>query len=549
MKRMWLASPLGQRKKTQGRKDYVNRTIANAISNCVEIYTPKVKDGESLDPKSEKSDKKETSTQADLLLKLFLDRDDVILFKDERELPYISLLINSHRENWRCGTKNVKDLLSYEFYKKYKKSIGSEVVKNVISIFDGSAKFDGDKKTLFNRVALVDGVIWYDLTNSDWQAVKITNKGWEIVNEPPILFKRFSHQHAQVLPVAGGSIYTLFNYINISRDDHKILLIVLLISYFVPNFPHPAIVLFGSAGAAKTTVAKILRRINDPTLLEAMTLPKDQKELIQKLDHHYFPFFDNISHLSEETSDLLCKAITGSGFSKRVLYTDDDDIIYNFKRCIGLNGISVVATKPDLLERSILIELEKVDDSVRKGEEGIHEKINRDIPLILGGIFDVLVKAIEIKPTIKLEKLPRMADFMLWGCAIAEAAGIEKQLFIDAYNNNLKDQVKVAINDNPVALAVVLLMNSRVEWRGTATELLSKLNSEDEFADRYGSGFPKAPNMLVKRLNELKTSLKAIGILYESENDGAVKTIILTKVDVDMNSGSSTKPDDTDDVF
>lgn len=41
MERIWLASPLGQREKTQKRKDYRDRTIANAIKNCEEIYKPK----------------------------------------------------------------------------------------------------------------------------------------------------------------------------------------------------------------------------------------------------------------------------------------------------------------------------------------------------------------------------------------------------------------------------------------------------------------------------------------------------------------------------
>ncbi len=43
MERMWSASPLGSRKKTQERKDYRDRTIAAAIANCKEVYstTPK----------------------------------------------------------------------------------------------------------------------------------------------------------------------------------------------------------------------------------------------------------------------------------------------------------------------------------------------------------------------------------------------------------------------------------------------------------------------------------------------------------------------------
>jgi putative DNA primase/helicase len=43
MERIWLASPLGSREKTQQRKDYREMTIAAAISTCNAIYEPKYK--------------------------------------------------------------------------------------------------------------------------------------------------------------------------------------------------------------------------------------------------------------------------------------------------------------------------------------------------------------------------------------------------------------------------------------------------------------------------------------------------------------------------
>ena len=38
MERIWMASPLGQRKKTKERKDYRDRTIAGSIKNCKDIF-------------------------------------------------------------------------------------------------------------------------------------------------------------------------------------------------------------------------------------------------------------------------------------------------------------------------------------------------------------------------------------------------------------------------------------------------------------------------------------------------------------------------------
>lgn len=44
MESIWVSSPLGQRKKTQERKDYRDRSIANAIANCKTVYTPRIKE-------------------------------------------------------------------------------------------------------------------------------------------------------------------------------------------------------------------------------------------------------------------------------------------------------------------------------------------------------------------------------------------------------------------------------------------------------------------------------------------------------------------------
>ena len=83
--------------------------------------------------------------------------------------------------------------------------------------------------------------------------------------------------------------------------------------------------------------------------------------------------FDNVSYISDEHSDTLCRAVTGGRDTKRKLYEDDEDIIYSYKRIISLNGIVNAATKPDLLDRGLIIEL----DSISKQERELLKRIRR----------------------------------------------------------------------------------------------------------------------------------------------------------------------------
>ena len=96
-------------------------------------------------------------------------------------------------------------------------------------------------------------------------------------------------------------------------------------------------------------------------------------------------------------SDEVCKAVTGVGNSKRKLYSDDEDVIVNYKRCIIINGINNYLTAPDALDRSVLIELERIKSKSRKEESKVEIEFEELRPKLLGFIFDILVKTLQIK--------------------------------------------------------------------------------------------------------------------------------------------------------
>jgi primase-polymerase (primpol)-like protein len=535
IERLWSASLLGSRRKVQERKDYRDRTIDAAISNCKETYSPRIQ--------AERVGNEKRASDINILLDIINREENIILFHDTSGEAYISFQVKDHIETWGCKTKFVRRWLSNEFWNRTKSAANSEAIKNIISVLDARASFSGPEYSLKNRFAWEENNLWYDLTNNVWSAVRINSENWEIIASPPILFRRYAHNCSQVLPARDkGDLSLLLNYVNITDPQHKLLLMVYVVSCFIPDFANPMLVIFGSQGSAKTTLAKLLRLIIDPSIIEVVSMPDNPKELIQALAHHAFLFFDNVSYISENISDILCKVITGSGFTKRELYSDDEDIIYTLKRPLGINGINLVGTRPDLLERSLIIELSRIEPENRKSEMDLMENFERELPQILAGIFDVLVKAIKIRPTIKLESLPRMADFTLWGCAISEALGYTQKDFLDAYEANITTQTDTILTENIVAAAIISFMDSKFEWSGTATELLRQLNTQAFIDDvsTYEKYWPKGSNVLMRRLNELKVNLKEVGITYVC-TPGNTREITITKVE-------KNKTDDTDGI-
>ena len=507
--------------------------------------------------KSESSEDNEESarqSQVVQLIEYIAGNSDITLFHDEQKNACLRLPVDSHFETWACESSSFRHWFSKSFYDSTGKVLTQNSLAGALQVIQGKAIFDGQEIQLGTRITRQGDDIWYDLADREWRAVRITTTGWKVESEVPIIFRRHSYQAPQVEPVSGGNIRDILKFVNIKRDDHQLLFLVTLCCLFVSDIPHPILYPHGPQGAAKTGLTKTIRRLIDPSRVEILSLPRNVEELKQQLAHYYFLAFDNVSYVSDEVSDLLCQAVTGSGFSKRRLYTDDDDVIRLIRANISINGISIAGTKPDFLERCVLIELERIEKEKRRQEHELAEELQSDLPKLLGSIFYVISRALAIKPTIKLKTSPRMADFATWGAAIAEAMGYSRDEFLSAYWRNINAQNDEVLSDNPTAVLVQAFMEDRQDWTGTATELLDLLGRIAGSNHLDPKDLPRSANKLSVELNRLKTSLEEGGFsIHKSE--GTKRIITITKAPA--NTASIVMPqvtevtpnDDTDDTF
>lgn len=475
----------------------------------------------------EEDDGKGRRSQADRLVEI-VTAENAVLFHDQYREPHARILVSGHWETCRVKSKNFRRWCCNLFWKQEKKTPNSNALSSALNTLEGMATYEGQQIRLENRMVWHEGALWYDLSNEVWEAVRITEEGWEIVPTPPILFQRFTHQAPQMHPVRGGDIRGLLHFTRLAKEEQKLLLLVYAVSCFIPGFPHPVPILYGDQGAAKTTTAKVLRSLIDPSTVGVLSMSNTSTELAQTLSHHYCSFFDNLSSITDWASDALCRAVTGEGFSKRELYSDDDDFIYTFQRCVGMNGINIVATKPDLLDRSILLKLERIPKAERKAEQAFWEEFNAALPSILGGVLDTLSASLRLRGSIALPEVPRMADFALWGCAIAQALGATQEEFLRVYGANINEQHEEAISESAVATAVMLLMEDRNEWTGSPSSLLEAMEqvAEKEKISTKGKEWPKAPQSLTRRLKEAKTNLAEVGIQIETDRGSGGRRII-----------------------
>ncbi len=486
---------------------------------------------EELDRPEEEPQKDDKKSQADLLVELSTEVG-AEFFHDQFSKSYVRLSAEDHWEVWPCRSKHFKTWLSGQYWHTYQKAPNSSALSDAINVLEAKARFEGDQYSLHNRVAFHKEAIYYDLADSKWRAVKVTPDGWEIVKHPPILFRRYAHQHPQVEPVPSGNLQDLIQFLNLRDPSQQLLVLVYVVSCLVPDIPHPIPVVYGPQGSAKSTFLRLLRRIVDPSAAEILSFPGSYRELVQQLAHHWSPFYDNVSRLSAGQSDALCRAVTGEGFSKRELYTDDEDVIYQFRCCPALDGINVVAAKPDLLDRSILFGLEQIPKEERKEEKVLLEQFEKVRPALFGAALDALSGAMLLLPSVHLPRLPRMADFARWGAAIAVALGYSQEEFLTALEENSRIRNDEVVMTNPVATAVLSLMESTTTWVGSATELLAKLVkvADKLLINRNNKIWPKAPHILTRRLNEIRLNLAEAGIhVITGGRDSKERCVVLVK--------------------
>lgn len=418
----------------------------------------------------------------------------------------------------RLRSRECRRWLAKLYYTETGKAPGSDSINSAILILEADAK---ETRIMYNRIAPDgEGGIWWDMADNWGRAIHITKEGWKIVLNPPQIFKHYSHQKPLKTPADKGSLKPLLDYIIINDPGHQLLSIITPITYLVPDVPHVVEIVSGSKGATKSSRHRFNRMIIDPSATPLLTMPssKDLNQMVQHADHHYFLIYDNVTKIDDEQSDHLCRMVTGLGFSKRMLYTDDETVIRQLKRCIALNGINIPADKPDLLDRSVIQLADMMKDSQRKTEAEINKKMEEDAPRVIRAFLDVMVSAMNHYDSMKPLRNNRMADYTKWGYAISTAIGLEPGFFAKAYQANIDSQDEEVISSQPVAdwLMKWIDFNKITKYSGSASEIhqtLTEFAAETYNQDlKYVDDFPKGATPMGKKLKEIAPSLISQGV-------------------------------------
>jgi hypothetical protein len=449
------------------------------------------------------------------------------LFHDPDQEAYATVEVEGHRETYALRSKAYRNWLRHRYFTGEQEAgeydpaaPRAQTLADAINQLEAKAQFEGAERNVFVRLAEHGGNVYLDLADEAWRCVEIAPDGWRVIagDAAPVKFLRPKGLAPLPAPVAGGSVEDLRPLTNLPDGDSWRLAVAWMLAALRPKGPYPVLVLQGEQGSSKSTTERLLRAIVDPNTAPLRSTPRSEHDLYIAGTSSHVIAYDNISRLPDWLSDALCRVATGGGFSTRQLYSDREQELFDAMRPVALNGIGDVATRPDLLDRAIVVALPTIPRGQRRPERELWAQFHAGHPGVLGALLDAVSAGLKNLPITTLEALPRMADFAVWMAACEEGLGWEPGTFAEAYEANRSDANQRALESSPLALAVWRLMREREEWIGTSTQLLQELKSAATKEQREDSGFPRAANSLSAEMNRIAPALReGVGIEYADQ--------------------------------
>ncbi len=372
----------------------------------------------------------------------------------------------------RGGRTPLTAELAAAYWKSHRRAPSKSALTDALAVIEGMAQ-DRDPVEMHTRVAATAGAWWLDLGDQTGAAVRITSDGWEVVDQPPVLFARSELTGAHTIPERGGDLLGLWELVNVPVDD-RALLLAWLVCALCENVAHPAVALLAEQGSGKTSAAKILSSLIDPSPVPARKPPRDPESWVTAASGSWVVSLDNLSTIPPWLSDSLCRAVTGDADVRRRLYTDGQLSVFRFRRALILNGIDLGSIRGDLADRLLLIDIERIDSTRRMTDEELAERWEQLHARMLGALLDLAAQVLAVLPDIRLDELPRMADFAKVLAAVDYVAGTRG---LDRYLK-MGETLSADVTAGDQVLAVITRSITE-EFKNTAAELLAILPSPE----------------------------------------------------------------------
>jgi hypothetical protein len=353
--------------------------------------------------------------------------------------------IDTH-EVWPIDSPLFRDWLADGFYREQGQFPGRNQLRDAVRMLAAQARHSDfpaqavDLRVSYRGDRLAPRAILLDLTNQAGEAVEIKPGGWEVQGGRHF-FRRVRNMEALPAPDSSGSADW-----PIARDPK---LFAWLMAALRPAGPYPMLLLKGSSGSGKSTAARMLRALIDPSTSLFCQQPSTETELRSLAWNNRVLAFDHVAALPARIAAGLRRLSSGDSVALRG--ETGEALAANLQRPVILTlpaeeSWRARAADADLWNNAIVAELPPIDPDRRCTETHLWRAFEDARAGLLAKICDGVGAAMRYFDRTSLESNPTFADAAAWAVAAAPALGIAESA------------MRAAVSPDPIAIAVARLV-------------------------------------------------------------------------------------------
>jgi len=447
----------------------------------------------------------------DLLAGIATERCRLCHDADRRGVAIIEA--EDHREVWFVRSAGFADWLRAEYFNSAGKAASPSKLKSAIATIEAMGLYRGEQVEVHLRCAKEGESYFVDLCDGRWRAVRIDRSGYEVLERSAVLFTRNGQMRALPLPEPSENLERLWKYANVSPAQRP-LVVAWLLDSMRPDTAFPVLEISGEQGSAKSTTQRTLRELIDPNKAALRGAPKTTEDIYVAAASSWVVSYENLSGIADEKQDVLCTLSTGGGFGTRRFFTNGEENVLHTKRPVMLNGISSVATRPDLVDRLVHVDAPSIPERDRRADADLAKDWKRDYALVFGALLDRFAKALRALEAVELKRHQRMADYERLGEAMMRSQGRAAGEFSALYARAVDEGAERSLENYGVAQALLSLMNTpavkrKGKWSGSVGTLYLKLGT---LKQTDGSNWPRSARGLSDQLKRLTLALRKQGL-------------------------------------
>lgn len=416
-----------------------------------------------------------------------------------------------------------RDFLVKSIVEQTGRAPSPQLIERELGPIRATARLNGERVRTNYRIAKDGSQHFLDL--GDGRTINFRPDGtWDVQENHTVYFIRGSSYGTLPAPARPSSAADAFKEMQSWLQtwglgaDKASLLLVAIINMLRTGVTQLIIQIHGPAGSAKSTLQELIAGLLDPTVSGSRPMTKlTESDIAAVASNVLILCADNLSKLTVDEQDLLCKIATGTVLAFRRLYTQDEVFQAEVRAPFIITSLVLVIKAADAQSRTLSIPLPL--RATHRSNEDVRAEYEALKPQLLGYVCELFAAALAALPEVKAQRLwqGRLVDYQQLGEAVLQASGHEPGEFLSIFEKDREQMAVESVEGDPFTKALCAVLEEFLAQAKSA-EKLPPTNEWSRPPKGAGYACAKLPSGQVKlgiRLGTLLDALKTKALSRE----------------------------------